>query len=136
MHTEAFIGDHFLAGHVAFGFHVQPDGQSLVVGGLNNAIDDFANQFAEMVKLCLAFRITDALLNDLARRLGCHPTKISRGALDQCHSPQFNFGIHQAGVLQADLGGGIFHAFHHFLLSIDGHLSGVYVDFGFHPLIL
>ncbi len=94
---EALAGDHFFAGHAAFGLHFEADGHALRIDCLDQTADNFADLFLVMVKLRLAFGIANTLLNDLACGLGGDASKISRGAFDDHHAAQFCLGVHFLG---------------------------------------
>ena len=91
--AEALAGDHFFARHDAFGAHFQADGQPLRIDCLDDAADDLAHLFFVEGELRLAFCVADALLDHLARGLGGHAAKITRGAFHHHHLAQFGIRV-------------------------------------------
>jgi len=134
MHAKAFARDLLIGRHDTFRLHVQTDGDTLVVDGLDDTADDLADLFLEVIGLHLALSLADALLDHLARGLSSHASKVFGRAVNHNHISQVGFRINLAGLLQSHLGAVILNFFHHFLLGEDVHLTRFRVNFCLHML--
>ncbi len=98
MNAKTLARNHILARHIAFGAHLHPNRQALVIDRLYHAADDFPQLFFKECQLHLAFGIANALLNHLPGCLGGDTAEIAWGGFHHDHAAKFSLWIDPARI--------------------------------------
>ena len=119
------VGAQIGVGELGAGVDAQSDGAVAGVDAGDDAGEQLVLLVAELVIDHALLGLADALDDDLAGGLGGHAAKVLGLDLHADHVAQLGLGQDQAGLLQADLGGGIVYLLHDVLLQKQADGAGV-----------
>src|SRR5687768_2159180 len=136
MHLETLARDSLISGQNTFSLHIQSNGCCLGIGGLDNTTHDLTGLTLEILHLIRTFSLTDALLDDLTRRLRGDTPEICRSGFNNYGVTKLSFRVDLARLIQQNLGLWLHDVFHNFLLSEDKDLPITRSDLTFNCLAM